>query len=182
MPILKRETNAFPEDVFSLPAEAHPWGVAHVRSRQEKVLARHLVQHALPFYLPLREFWREQGGRSLVSQLPIFSGYVFHRAAPSQRELLWRSGVVAALLEVNDQDTLAAELEQIHALGQAGASFDPCPALFEGEPVRITSGPFAGYCGVVERTKGHARLIVRITLIRQAVAVEFGREVLRRVP
>ena len=55
MPILKREPDIFPADLFDLPAEARPWSVAHVRSRQEKVLARYLVEKQIPFYLPQTE-------------------------------------------------------------------------------------------------------------------------------
>lgn len=55
MPLLKREPDLFPADLFDLPVEARPWSVAHVRSRQEKALARYLVQKQIPFYLPQTE-------------------------------------------------------------------------------------------------------------------------------
>jgi hypothetical protein len=38
---------------------------------------------------------------------------------------------------------------------------------------------FAGYSGVVVREKGRDRLIVQISLLRTAVAVELDREILR---
>ena len=49
MPILKREPDAFPESVFEM---SDPWWVAHLKSRQEKVLARYLRERNVPFYLP----------------------------------------------------------------------------------------------------------------------------------
>jgi hypothetical protein len=52
MPLLKREPDLFPADLFDLPEESRPWSVAYVRSRQEKLLARYLVQKEIPFYLP----------------------------------------------------------------------------------------------------------------------------------
>jgi hypothetical protein len=36
-------------------ARSHPWWVAHVKSRQEKTLARHLQPLGIPYYLPQRE-------------------------------------------------------------------------------------------------------------------------------
>jgi hypothetical protein len=42
MPLLKREPDLFPGDLFDLSVESHPWWVAHVKSRQEKALAQHL--------------------------------------------------------------------------------------------------------------------------------------------
>ena len=181
MPLLEKEIDILPEEIFDLPAEALPWGVAHVRSRQEKVLARHLAESGIPFYLPLAESRRRRAGRTLVSHLPLFSSYVFHRATAAQRDVLWRSNVIANLIDVPDQNELHAELAQLRRLQLAGASLQTYHELLPGQPVRIDSGSFAGYNGVVERGKGHDRLIVRISLLRQCVSVEFDREVLRRV-
>jgi transcriptional antiterminator NusG len=181
MPLLPREIDILPEEIFSLASDAFPWGVAHVRSRQEKVLARHLADHGIAFYLPLTEARRTSGGRTLTSHLPLFHGYVFHRATLAQRDLLWRSNVVANLIDVDDQQELAAELAQLRQLQLAGASLKTYHELVPGQPVRIESGPFAGYQGVVVRGKARDRLIVSISLLRQSVAVELDREVLRRV-
>jgi len=55
MPVLKREPDLFPPNLFELDPTLFPWRVAHVRSRQEKVLARYLHERDLPFYLPQTE-------------------------------------------------------------------------------------------------------------------------------
>ena len=181
MPLLAKETDIQPEDIFSLSAGDFPWGVAHVRSRQEKVLARHLLQNGIPFYLPLTEERRKRAGRTFVSHLPLFPGYVFHRAPEGRRDVLWRSDVVANLIQVQDHDQLTRELEQLRRLQLAGAALKPYHELVPGEPVRIAEGAFAGYTGVVLRGKGHDRLVVRVSLLRQAISVEFDRDVLQRL-
>jgi len=182
MPLLSREADIFPENLFALPADDFLWVVAHVRSRQEKVLARHLAEAGMPFYLPLTVTRRKRAGRTFTSYPPLFPGYVFLRAEGNARDLIWRSHVVANLIEVADQAQLGAELEQLRRLQVSGASLAAYQELLPGQPVRVESGSFAGYMGVVERGKGNDRLIVRISLIRQCVAVEFDRETLRRVP
>ena len=181
MPLLRKEIDLQPDELFALPADEFPWGVAHVRSRQEKVLARHLAQNAIPFYLPLTEERRKRAGRTLVAHLPLFPGYVFHRAPDGRRDVLWRSEVIANLIAVQDHDQLTRELEQLRRLQIAGAALKPYHALVPGEPVRIAEGAFAGYTGVVLRGKGHDRLVVRVSLLKQAVSVEFDREVLQRL-
>lgn len=181
MPLLAKETDIQPEDLFALPADAFPWGVAHVRSRQEKSLARHLVQQAIPFYLPLTETKRRRAGRTFVSHLPLFPGYVFYRAPEGKRDVLWRSEVVANLIPVSDHEQLTRELEQLRRLQIAGAALKPYHELVPGEPVRIVEGAFVGYTGVVLRGKGHDRLVVSVSLLKQAVSVEFDREVLQRL-
>ena len=179
MPLLAEETAIFPPELFSLDRASHPWGVAHVRSRQEKVLARFLADRGIPFYLPIASVKRRSGPRTLTSHLPLFAGYVFHRAPDAQRDLLWRSNAVANLIDVEDQQQLEDELAQIRSLQMSGASLRVIPQLVQGQAVRIVEGVFAGYTGVVERGKGSDRLIIRVSLLRQAVCVEFDRDVLK---
>lgn len=181
MPLLRKDPDFQPENLFSLPAESAPWAVAHVRSRQEKVLARHLAEREVPFYLPLAEHRRTSGGRTLSSWLPIFPGYLFFRLAPEERTVVWRSNVVANVIDVPDQAELGSELEQIRRLQLSGASFKPYVELLPGMPVRVASGVFGGYSGIIVREKGRDRLIVSISLIRTAVSVELERDVLARV-
>ena len=180
MPLLPREIEILPANLFELPAEPFPWGVAHVRSRQEKVLARHLVQHDVPFYLPLVPSTRERAGRKLTSYLPLFGGYVFFRGAARERDVVRRSGVTAAILDVPQPELLAAELEQIRRLQLAGATFKPVADVAVGDPVQVSEGSFRGYRGIVLREKGQDRLVVQISLIRHTVAVELPREILAR--
>ncbi|HEV7920315.1 MAG TPA: antitermination protein NusG, partial [Thermoanaerobaculia bacterium] len=119
-----------------------------------------------------------QQGRTRTSHLPLFPGYVFLRGGREGREAAWRSNIVAALLDVEDQQRLSDELRQIRELQLAGASLEPYEALVAGDAVRVTEGAFAGYSGVVVREKGRDRLLVMVSLLRKAVAVEFERELL----
>jgi transcription antitermination factor NusG len=180
MPILPREIEIAPETIFDLPAPEWPWRVAHVRSRQEKALARHLLGQSIPFYLPTTSRPPGEGRRRPASHAPLFPGYVFLRSPDASLPAVWRSNVIANMIEVPDQEQLQEELGQLRALQLAGASLTPYEELVEGEEVRITEGVFAGYHGVIVRRKGSARFVVQVRLIRQAVAVEFGRHVLRR--
>ncbi len=180
MPLLPKEPEILPADLFSLSIQTHPWGVAHVRSRQEKVLARFLAEEQIPFYLPTTTVRRKRADRTLTSHLPLFAGYVFHRAPEARRDRIWRSNVVANLIEVPDQVRLGDELAQLRLLQESGAAFKLYHEILPGEPVRIVDGAFAGYSGVVVRARGQERLIVSISLLRQAVSVEFAREVVQR--
>jgi transcriptional antiterminator RfaH len=180
MPLLPREPDLAPEDFFSLPEERFPWGVAHVRSRQEKRLARLLGDRGVPFFLPQFASKRQRAGRSFTSYLPLFPGYLFFRGGRGERDHVVRSNLVANVIEVLDAPTLAAELSQIRALQLAGASLRPCEVFVPGERVRIRKGAFSGYSGVVVREKGDDRLVILVTLINKAVSVEFERGVVAK--
>lgn len=179
MPLLRKEPEVQPESIFDL-SPRYQWVVAHVRSRQEKVLARHLARHHIPFYLPQTERKTRRAGRVFSSYLPLFPGYVFIRAADEHRHLIWRSGVLANLLDVIDQETLDHELKQIRQLQILGATLRPHLKVVPGDPVRIVEGVFQGYTGVVLRERSADRLVVLVSFLRKAVAVEFEKDVLRR--
>ena len=180
MPLLKRGPEVFPQDLFEL-SPAEPWTVAHTRSRQEKVLARHLQSLGIHHYLPQYERQVRRGSRRFVSYLPIFPGYVFLRPDSSVRTDIFRSGVVVKLLEVLDQDLLHAELRQLRALQESGASLIPYADLAVGDLVRIVDGPFGGYRGQILRSPSGPRLIVSVSMLQRYVTVEFDRSSLARV-
>jgi len=181
MPILRKESEIFPEGLFADSELVAPWQVAHVRSRQEKVLARFLRERGIPFYLPQVEQKKSRAGRTFVSWLPLFPGYVFLRRVAGW-DVAWKSNVIAGMIDVGDQDQLAMELRQIRSLQEAGAILTPdVPAIAPGDAVRITDGVFRDYVGVVVRERGTLRLLVSVSIVRKTVAVEFPRDVLTPV-
>ncbi len=179
MPLLKREVEMSHSDIFDLSTGERPWWVAHTRSRQEKALARYLVPLGIPFYVPQSEKHSRRGTRDRVSYLPLFPGYVFFRGSVSERLSTLRSGLLVGVLEVPDQGLLHRELRELRRLQESGAALVPHHEFHPGDPVRITEGPFAGYSGVVIRGQASLRLVVSITMLRKAVAVEFDRAVLK---
>jgi hypothetical protein len=180
MPLLPKETELFPDELFTLPAHSFPWQVAHVRSRQEKVLARKLLEQKIPFYVPQIERVAERSARRFRSYVPLFGGYVFFRGGASASDVALRSGVTVRVIGVDDQELLGGQLGQIRLLQLAGASFEIYEELLPDEVVSITDGPFRGYTGTVVRSGRGERLVVSLSLLRKQIAVEFDRPVLRR--
>lgn len=181
MPILHKESDIFPDDLFDMPTAEAPWEIAHLRSRQEKVVARLLLEAGKPFYLPQVQQKKKATSRTFVSHLPLFPGYIFLRRVNGLRETLWRTNAVATMLEVPDQAQLTIELLQIRQLQANGAVLTPCDALLPGDAVQITDGAFGGYSGVVMQERGAMRLIVSVSVLKKSVSVEFPRESLTRL-
>jgi len=178
MPILCKESDIFPADLFDLPTAHAPWEVAHVRSRQEKAVARLLLDGGMPFYLPQIEQKKRCSGRTLVSHLPLFPGYIFLRRVEGLRQTLWRTSAVANMIDVQDQAQLTAELLQLRLLQASGAVLTPRANLALGDAVRIEAGAFHGYTGTVIEERGSLRLVVSVSVLRNSVFVEFPRELL----
>jgi len=182
MPLLKREPDIFPTNVFERSGAEEPWWVAHVRSRQEKALARYLRPLEVPYYLPLIEHRVRRRGRSFVSYLPLFPGYLFFRGPAAHRQTVLGSRLAVRTLDVFSQSLLDQELNQLRGLQESGASLVPARSFAPGDPVRIVDGPFRGYTGIVLRGAERPRLVVSISMLRKAVVVEFERGVVIPLP
>lgn len=179
MPLLPKEPEIHPADLFAL-AEDLPWRVVHVRSRQEKVLARHLLGNDVPFYVPQIRRTTVRSGRRFTSHLPLFPGYAFVRGGAEVRDVIWRSDVAVRILDVQDQQLLHRELLQIRRLQEAGASLTPLEEFAAGDAVEIREGAFQGYIGTVVRHGRSSRLVVSVSLLHRNVAVEFDPAMLER--
>jgi transcriptional antiterminator RfaH len=203
LPLLKRQPELYPADLFgppppesaaalaadpAAPPLAHaprtqralqqPWWVAHVRSRQEKALARHLLQWEIPFYLPQRERRFRAGDRWRTSHLPLFTSYVFVRGGADERLTARKTNLTVQMLDVLDQHGMQRELRSLWLLQLTGSPLVPHPYLGPGDDVEVTAGALRGYRGKVLREKGKYRLVVSITLLRQSVAADVDRSAL----
>lgn len=181
MPILRKESDIFPDDLFDLPTTDAPWEIAHLRSRQEKSVARLLREGGKPFYLPQIEQTKKRSGRTFVSHLPLFPGYIFLRRVEGLRQTLFRVSAVANMIQVLDQAQLTAELLQIRQLQANGAILTARVDLAPGDAVHIKEGVFSGYSGIVIEGRGSMRLIVSVSILKKSVTIEFPRELLGRL-
>lgn len=91
-----------------------PWIVIHTKSKCEKQLALHLVEHSIPYFLPCIETISQSRNRHLV---PLFPNILFF-APLSQKEekTAFQSGKIFSLLRPQSkasQRTLRCELALI---------------------------------------------------------------------
>jgi transcription antitermination factor NusG len=64
------------------------------------------------------------------------------------------------------------EIDSIRQLIESELAFDPCPLIKEGMMVEVKAGPLKGVVGRLMRKGSHARLVLSVDLIGQAVSVE----------
>ena len=64
------------------------------------------------------------------------------------------------------------EIDGIRQLVESDLAYDPCPMIREGMMVEVTHGPLKGVIGRLVRKGAHARLVLTVDLIGQAVSVE----------
>ncbi len=153
-------------------AHDHRWWVLHTMSRQEKAVAAALMSRGVEHLLPLVKKVRYHGRRKLVSELPLFAGYVFLKGSAEDAWELDRNKRLAQIIEVADQAQLEWELQNIRMALAAEAPLDAYPYLEQGVRVEVRGGPFRGMQGVVESRAAMDRLILQVQTLGQAASIE----------
>ncbi len=175
MPILQREPDVFPDNLFEgsrSAAEAEPWWALYTKPRCEKELVRRLRSLEIACYCPqiMRRF-RSPAGRQRTSYVPLFGGYVFLRGDDEQRGRALTTNCVARCLTVPDPARLERDLAQVWQLIESGVPLTPEAALVAGQRVRVRSGSLAGMEGVIVRRQSQSRLIVAVNFLQKGASV-----------
>lgn len=179
MPILAKETDLYPLDLFER-AEAecldrdgeNSWWAVYTLSRREKELMRRLMTLDVPFYCPIiPQRQRSPNGRVRTSYLPMFSNYAFIYGDASTRYTALTTKCVARDFVVTDGLQLTRDLRQIHGLIEMGAPLTRESRLGKGTRVRIKTGPFRNYEGIIVRREGQTRLLVSVNFLQQGASV-----------
>jgi hypothetical protein len=163
----------YPEQTLQAePDPGLPWWVGKTRSRQEKALAWELKAGGIPYFLPLVPQAQKSRRRVRTSLVPLFSSYIFFQGSGLQRHQALRTGRLARVLHVQDQQGLHSQLRALAKAVDLGTELKLCDMVKKGSRVRIAFGPLAGLEGVVLSYKGQARLILNVEAIAQAASVQ----------
>jgi len=178
MPLLKQEKDIYPENLFEtlgeLPAgNGKGWWAMHTLPRCEKKLMRRLISDEIPFYAPVVEKrYRSPQGRLRSAFVPLFSNYVFLYGDADTRYKAISSGSVCKTLEVSNNVQFVEDISRIYRAIQTGEPVFPESKLEPGNPVRIKSGPFKGFEGVVIRRENQLRLLISVRCMGQGISVQ----------
>ena len=154
--------------------EAMAWYAVWTRSRHEQVVRDQLQRKGLEAFLPTITRWSRWKDRKKQIDWPLFPGYCFARFDAAERLPVLKCTGVVNIVSF-DGDIVAIpehEIESIRRLVESDLQFDPCPLIREGMMVEVTHGPLKGVVGRLVRKGAHARLVLAVDLIGQAVSVE----------
>lgn len=176
MPLLAQEPDLFPDDLLDrdrlgIDTQASWWAM-YTMSRREKELMRQLRRLSIPHYGPtILKRVPSPSGRIRNSWLPLFANYVFLYGDEDDRYRALTTNCISRTVKVSDGLALTHDLRQVRRLISTGAAITPEARLEVGDPVRVRSGPFTGYEGVVIKRHGTARLLISVGFLQQGASV-----------
>jgi transcription antitermination factor NusG len=157
---------------FTRGTGENSWHVIHTRSRHEKKFYGECEKMAILAYLPLVVSTSIHGGRIFEFTKPLFPGYLFCCFQKTQRKAILNTRHVANILEVVDQGRLLRELKEIEKAIKLKAELTPYAYLERGTRVIIVDGPFRGIEGIIAHRRGKFRLVLNVTFIEMAAAID----------
>lgn len=150
------------------------WFALRTKSRAEKATREYLDTHAIETFLPTVTRWSRWKDRKKAVEWPLFAGYCFARFDRSSHLTVLKCPHVANIVSVAGQPSPVPdiEIESLRTLVTSELQFDPIPFVKEGDRVEVVHGPLRGVVGRLVRKGDHARLVLSVDLISQAVSVQ----------
>lgn len=186
---MQGETDLVPEGTSN-----QPWFVVRTQPRRERFAAENVARAGYVVYSP--EFMETVratnfGRRRREFQVrPLFPSYIFAQHADNQwHELLRTFGVSGIVPGTGGQPALLRDRDvlSIRALEQNGivilpdGSQLPDAPLRLNEPVRVTSGAYAGYNGLVNSSPSNERVKILLDYMGRKVPFLVRVESLERI-
>ena len=171
---MKSAQPAFGGQDLQTPA-ATEWFAIWTRSRHEQGVREQLERKQFEAFLPTITRWSRWKDRKKKIDWPLFPGYCFARFDLADAlPVLKCAGVVNIVsFEGKPAPIPEYELDSIRLLVGSELQYDPCPLIREGMMVEVVHGPLQRVVGrLVRKDAQHARLMLSVDLIGQAVSVE----------
>ena len=153
----------------------HPWHVLHVLSNHEKKVQQHLIVRSVEHYLPMFKERVKWTDRSVVTERPLFSGYVFARIPAQARLTVISTPGILRVLGDEERDLVSAEeLDKIRQGLATGLLLRPNPNVSVGTRVKVRTGIFAGAQGIVTELRRQCRVTLALSGVRLGFSLEIG--------
>lgn len=160
------------------------WFVLFTRPNFEKKIAGEISRFNHEYYLPLKTNLRKWSDRVKRIEEPLFSRYIFVRIDPKKKhDVLHIAGVIRMLSNDGIPTPIdPLEIEKIRIIEASGSLVNAENYYVTGERVQVVNGPFAGIRGYLVRKTNASRLVIKITLLKQAISVDIPANDVRKDP
>lgn len=161
-------------EVMDTSSQPHRWFALQTRSRHEKVVQSQLEMRNVEHFLPMMRRLSQWTDRKKEVQVPLFAGYCFARFPLADRlPVLQSQGVVRVVGSAGRPEPISDdEIESLRKLINNSSDFVCHPYLRKGMLVEVISGPLQGVKGRLVREARPCRLVLNISLIQRAIAIE----------
>ena len=159
---------------YNNDSDRSSWFAVRTLSRHEKLVRDQLAIRNIEHFLPTTKRLNQWTDRKKEVEVPLFPGYCFAKLRWEDRLMVLQSqGVVCFVGSAARAEPIPdEEIDSLRKVLNNSSEFAYHPYLKEGMLVEVIHGPLQGVKGRLVREARHARLVLSITLIQRAVAIE----------
>lgn len=144
------------------------WYAIQTQSLFERKVTTRLTECGIPTFLPTYEAPSTRKDRKQMLIKPLFSGYLFvHIPQEDKIRVLTNAHVIRILGLVPDSD-----IETLQTAMIKKSDLKPVHNIETGSMVRINTGSFSGYKGLLAHYKGASRVVITLEAINQQFSIE----------
>lgn len=154
--------------------EGPRWFAFRTMFKREKLVARRLGAAGVETYVPLRTVVKRYASKTVTSQVPLLSSYVFARITAGQYGVVLADADVFEIVRFSGEVGRVgeAEIELLKTvLRDGGEDFAPRTAegLGAGTAVIVNGGALAGTRGRILEARGNHNFVVELTSLGVAL-------------
>ena len=155
----------------------YPWFAVRIKANYEKATAAALDGKGYEVYLPLYRRRSRWSDRMVVTERPLFPGYLFCRFDYKKRLPVIVTPGVLSIVEFGNEPAPIEQkqIEAVQAILSSGVATEPCQFLQEGQRIRIEYGPLQGIEGILLKKKSEWRLVISIYMLQRSISIEIDR-------
>lgn len=150
------------------------WYALQVKVNHERRVADALQSKGYETFVPLYKTTRRWSDRIKCLERPLFPTYAFCRFNPESKYGVVSTPSVTRIVGFGKRPVPVdnAEIDALKIAMTSGHTCEPHPVLGVGQKVKVIDGPLAGLKGILLAEARKKRIVISVTLVQKAVAVE----------
>ena len=179
---IKQEKNGFlPRGRYH--AGEMKWFIFYLRPRSEKLVYNLLRNLSYEVFFPTIQslrIWKNRQRKMIT--VPLFPNYMFVYTYEHELYNIRCLPRVASFVSCDGKPATISgqEIAGVKQMLGLDKTITVETTFIKGEPVRIVSGPLAGYEGVLIQQNGRTRFAIRLEAINHTVLVDISRSTLEK--
>ncbi len=159
------------------------WIAVYTKPRHEKTVLNQFEEKGIESYLPLIRQKHRWSDRMKWVETPIFKSYIFACIELKNNLEVLQTRGVHNIVKFQNKIAVIPEIQITNLRKMLVGGFDPYPSDYfvKGDEVEVVGGPLRGINGIVSRSDSPDKLIIKIDVIRHAVAVQIESKFLKSI-
>jgi len=150
------------------------WIAVYTKSRHEKVVIQELEKKNIEAYCPILKERRQWSDRKRWVEFPLFRSYVFVKIELKNILYVLQTMGVHHIIKFQGKISTIPDgiIQNIKSMIDGGFTVEQVEYFVKGDEVKVVDGPLKGMEGLVVKIKNENKLVIKVTAIHQAIAVQ----------